>query len=119
MPEALNNRCWIRALQGRELDKALSDCNAALKSSGKSGPYKAQALNGRGLVRLRLGEYGKSIADYDDSLKLYSKDAWVLYGRGLAKIRENKAAEGKVDTAAATALWPPIEEEFKRRGITP
>jgi len=119
VPEALKNRCWIGALQGQELNKALSDCNAALKSSAKSDPNKAQALNGRGLVRLRLGDYDKSIADYDDSLKLYPQDAWVLYGRGVAKIRENKLTEGEADTAAATALWPPIAEDFKRRGIAP
>jgi tetratricopeptide (TPR) repeat protein len=119
MPEALKNRCWMRALQGQELNQALSDCNAALKSSAKGEPYKAQVLNGRGLVRLRLGNYDKSIADYDDSLKLYPQDAWVLYGRGVAKIRENKVTEGEADMAAAAALWPPIAEEFKRRGIAP
>ena len=119
MPEALKNRCWMRALQGQELNQALSDCNAALKSSAKGEPYKAQVLNGRGLVRLRLGSYDKSIADYDDSLKLYPQDAWVLYGRGVAKIRKNKVAEGEADMAAAAALWPPIAEEFKRRGIAP
>ena len=119
MPEALKNRCWIRALQGQELNQALADCNAALKSSAKGEPYKAQALNGRGLVRLRLGNYDKAIADYDDSLKLYPQDAWVLYGRGVAKIRENKVTEGEADMAAAAALWPPIAEEFKRRGIAP
>jgi tetratricopeptide (TPR) repeat protein len=66
-----------------------------------------------------LGSYDKSIADYDDSLKLYPQDAWVLYGRGVAKIRKNKVAEGEADMAAAAALWPPIAEEFKRRGIAP
>jgi tetratricopeptide (TPR) repeat protein/predicted aspartyl protease len=119
MPEALKNRCWMRALQGQELNQALSDCNAALKSSGKGEPYKAQVLNGRGLIRLRLGNYGKSIADYDNSLKLYPQDAWVLYGRGVAKIREKKLTEGEADIAAAAALWPPVAEEFKRRGIAP
>ncbi len=119
MPDALKNRCWIRALQGQDLNQALSDCNAALRSNAKGDPYRAQVLNGRGLVRLRLGDYGGSVADYDESLKLYPKDAWGLYGRGIAKIRGNKLVEGEADTAAATALWPPIAEEFKRRGITP
>ena len=43
----------------------------------------------------------------------------MLYGRGVAKIRKNKVAEGEADMAAAAALWPPIAEEFKRRGIAP
>ena len=119
LPEALKNRCWMRALDGEQPDKALADCNAALKSIAKSSPYRAQVLNGRGLVQLRLGDYDKAIADYDKSLKLYPRDAWVLYGRGIAKIRNNQAAEGEADEAAATALWPTIAEEFERHGMAP
>ena len=119
LPEALKNRCWMRALQGQDLDKALADCNSALKLSGKAGPFRAQILNGLGLTRLRLGDYGKSIADYDDSLQLYPQDPWVLYGRGMAKIRNDKPAEGEADMTAATALWPAIADEFKRHGIAP
>jgi tetratricopeptide (TPR) repeat protein/predicted aspartyl protease len=119
MPEALSNRCWMRALLGQDLDTALNDCNIALKLSGKSAPFTARILNSRGLVRLRRGEYDKSLADYDDSMKLNPKDAWVLYGRGIDKVRQGKSAEGEADMAAATALWPPIEDEFKSHGIAP
>jgi tetratricopeptide (TPR) repeat protein/predicted aspartyl protease len=119
LPEALKNRCWMRALQGQDLDKALADCNSALKLNGKAGPFRAQILNGLGLTMLRLGEYRKSIADYDESLNLYPQDPWVLYGRGVARIRNDEAAAGEADTAAATALWPAIAEEFKRHGIAP
>jgi tetratricopeptide (TPR) repeat protein len=118
-PEALKDRCWMKALLGQDPDKGLSDCNTALKATGKAGPYSAQILNGRALARLRLGEYDKSIADYDDSLKLYPADAWALYGRGVAKARKQQAAEGETDMAAASSLWPPIADEFKRRGIAP
>ena len=119
LPEALSNRCWMRALLGQDLDAALNDCNAALKLSGKSGAFTARILNSRGLVRLRRGEYDKSVADYDDSMKLNPKDAWVLYGRGIDKLRQGKSAEGEADMAAATALWPPIEDEFRSHGMAP
>ena len=119
MGAALANRCWAKALLGRDLKTALADCNSALKLNGKAGPYRAQILNGLGLTLLRLGDYGKSIADYDDSLHLYPQDPWVLYGRGVAKIRNDKSAEGQADLAAATALWPAIADEFKRHGIAP
>jgi predicted aspartyl protease/tetratricopeptide (TPR) repeat protein len=119
LAEALNGRCWVRALQGENLELALSDCNAAFKKIDKSSNAAGRILDSRGLVRLRLGDYDKSIADYDESLKLIPKSAWSLYGRGVAKSRKNKPAEGAADMAAATAIWPPIADEFKRRGITP
>jgi hypothetical protein len=70
-------------------------------------------------VRLRLGDYDKSIADYDDALKLAPKNAWSLYGRGVAKIRKNKIADGEADVAHATALSSTVADEFQHRGITP
>ncbi len=119
MVRALNGRCWIRALQGEDLPAALSDCNAALRRSDKTSPMAAAILDGRGLVRLRLGDYDKSIVDYDASLKLVPKSAWSLYGRGVAKIRRNKIAEGEADIAQAKSLLPAVAVDFKRRGIVP
>jgi tetratricopeptide (TPR) repeat protein/predicted aspartyl protease len=119
MVEALNSRCWVRAQQGLELDKALSDCDTALRRSSKSSPYNGRIFNSRGFVRLRMGDYDKSIADYDASLKLYPNDAWALYGRGIAKLHKNKTAEGEADVAAAEKIRPAIAEAFKRRGIAP
>jgi tetratricopeptide (TPR) repeat protein len=116
---ALNDRCWVRALQGVDLDKAQNDCNAALKLTQKTGPTYPEILRARGFVRLRLGDYEKSIADYDDSLKLSPENPWSLYGRGIAKIRRQKTADGEADLAAATKLWPKVAEEFARRGINP
>jgi tetratricopeptide (TPR) repeat protein len=119
MARALNGRCWLRALQGQDLPAALSDCNAALRRSVKSSPLAAAILDGRGLVRLRLGEYDKAIDDYSDSLKIESKSAWSMYGRGVAEIRKHKNAEGEADIERAKSLWPAVAEEFRRRGIVP
>ena len=119
MANALNGRCWLRALQGQDLAKALTDCNSALRLAAKSSPAAAAILDGRGLVRLRLGDYDKSIADFDDSLKIKPKSAWALYARGIAKLRKKKIAEGEADVAEATSLSPTIADEFKHRGITP
>jgi tetratricopeptide (TPR) repeat protein len=119
MGGALNARCRERALQGEDLGKALTDCNDALKLSAKASPLSTRVLDSRGLVRLRLGDYDRSIADYDHSLKLAPKNAWSLYGRGVAKIRKHRTPEGEADIAAATAIWPGVGEEFKRRGIAP
>jgi tetratricopeptide (TPR) repeat protein/predicted aspartyl protease len=118
-PMALNGRCWVRALQGQDLAKALSDCNEALSRAQKGSPFYAQVLNSRGLVRMRLGDYDKSIADYDAALKLSPKDSSTYYGRGIDKLREKKTSEGEADIAAAVKLNPAIADEYTQHGINP
>jgi tetratricopeptide (TPR) repeat protein len=119
LPAALNSRCWNRALESADLPLAVKDCNAALKSADKSSPFYAKVADSRGLVFLRMGEYDKSIADYDAALKINAKNAWSLYGRGIDKLRKQKKSEGDGDIAQAMAVWPRVAEEFKRRGIVP
>jgi tetratricopeptide (TPR) repeat protein/predicted aspartyl protease len=119
MPMALNGRCWVRALRGQDLAKGLSDCNAALSRAAKGNPLYARILDSRGLVRLRLGDYDKSIMDYDASLKLFPTDAWSYYGRGIDKLRRKNIREGEADIAEATKLKPTIAEEFARYGLSP
>jgi tetratricopeptide (TPR) repeat protein len=115
LSSALNERCWARALLGRDLDKALADCNAALRLT----PASAQILDSRGLVRLRLGDLNRSITDYDAALKLQPKSSWSLYGRGITKMRKGMITEGQADIAAATSLQPRIVDEARTFGIVP
>ncbi len=119
LPEALNSRCWARALAGVDLALALKDCNAALKRADKSSPLYARVADSRGLVLLRMGDYDKSMSDYDAALQLSPKDAWSWYGRGIDKLRKQKISEGEADIAQATAIWPKIADEFTRHGIAP
>jgi tetratricopeptide (TPR) repeat protein len=119
LPEALNGRCWAKALRGVDLGAALKDCNAALKRAKSASPFYARVADSRGLVLLRLGEYDKSIADYDASLKIDAKNAWSLYGRGVDKMRKQNAAEGQADMDHAAAISPQIAAEFKGHGIAP
>jgi tetratricopeptide (TPR) repeat protein len=119
LPAALNARCWNRALEGADLPLAVKDCNAALRSADKSSLFYAKVVDSRGLVFLRMGNYDKSIADYDASLKINAKNAWSLYGRGIDKLRKQKTSDGDADIAQAMAVWPRVVEEFKRRGIVP
>jgi tetratricopeptide (TPR) repeat protein len=114
LPQALNGRCWLRALTGVDLDKALNDCNRAIRNF----PKNAAMLDSRGLVHLRLGDLDKAIADYDASLAINPKLGWSLYGRGLAKQRKGLAAEGAADISAAVAINPKLAEEVKKRGLT-
>jgi tetratricopeptide (TPR) repeat protein/predicted aspartyl protease len=119
LPDALNSRCWVRAIEGVDLPLALNDCNAALKRATKSSPFYAAVAGTRGLVFLRMGDYEKSFVDYNASLKINPKNSLSLYGRGIDKLRTQRTADGDADIAQATAIRPQITEEFKRRGILP
>jgi hypothetical protein len=47
------------------------------------------------------------------------KNAYALYGRGVAKIRKNKTAEGESDIAEAVKIAPHIAAAFSARGLAP
>jgi tetratricopeptide (TPR) repeat protein len=113
LPSALNSRCWARALWGRDLEKALSDCNAALRRRPGIGAF----LDSRGLVRLRLGDYDRAIQDYDAALQADPKMAWSLYGRGLARRHKGLASQAEADLNAAAAIAPEIAERARKAGI--
>lgn len=108
---ALNGRCWTRALAGRDLQLALKDCDAALRRE-KSAAY----FDSRGLVELRMGQYDRAIADYDEALSLAPKTAWSLYGRGLAR-RHKDDPSSKGDLDAAVAINPGLPARAHALGI--
>ena len=111
-PEALNNRCWARAIVG-DLNNALRDCNQALAIR----PRYADALDSRGFVNLKLGRPDNAIEDYDAALSVEPKRASSLYGRGLARTRRGDTAAGNSDIGAAKSLQAGIADEFSRYGI--
>jgi tetratricopeptide (TPR) repeat protein len=113
MPRALNGRCWARALLGQDLERALADCNQALRLL----PKDPMTLDSRGLVHLRRGELDAAIRDYDDALRLNPKLVWSLYGRGLAERRKGDSGRADADIAAAVAINPKLPDQIRRRGI--
>ncbi len=115
LASALNNRCWALAMWNHDLDKALADCNAAIKLRPKNAGY----LDSRGMVHLRRGEFDASIADYDAALKLEPKEPWSLYGRGLAELRKGQIARGEDDLKASAAIDPDLAEHAKRLELAP
>jgi tetratricopeptide (TPR) repeat protein/predicted aspartyl protease len=113
LPNVLNSRCWLRAVTGRELDKALADCNRSLRLR----PKMANVLDSRGLVQLRLGAFDQAITDYDAAITIEPRAAMSLYGRGIAKERTGDAAGAKADFAAAMAINPKTADRFSRFGV--
>jgi len=114
-PIALNGRCWARAMANVDLDRALKDCNGALSRM----PHNPAFLDSRGMARLRMGDYPRALADYDEALKAGSETAWTHFGRGIAELRSGRKSEGEADIAKARSLNPEIAEQGKTHGIVP
>jgi tetratricopeptide (TPR) repeat protein len=117
LPSAYSKRCWARMMQGVNLDKALSDCNFAVRTGDRAADY-AELRYSRGFIRLRMGELNKAISDFDASVKSDPKNASALYGRGLARQRQGNHAQADADISAAITMDPKVTEYFDRHGIT-
>lgn len=111
-PEALNNRCWMRAV-ANELELALEDCNQALKLR----PNFVDALDSRGFVHLKVGAYRAAVDDYDAALRGESSHSSALYGRGVARRRLGQTTQADRDFATALQLNPSIDKEFAAYGL--
>jgi len=113
--DASGSRCRAKGMLGQDLDEALSDCNRAVKARA-GAPF---LLDSRALVYLRLGNFDKSIEDYDSVLSKQPKNPWALYCRGLAKVRKGMTAEGQADIAASRAIAPRAAQQAARHGLVP
>lgn len=116
---ALARRCFAKALQGQNLDSALSDCNRAIALVNMRNPDEAWLFANRAFVRLRQGAFDKAISDFNDALKLQPKSGYALYGRGLALIRTNKAQQGESDIDAAVKLDKTVKDRLQAFGALP
>lgn len=112
----LGATCLIRAILNRDLDRALTACEALVAQASAPAP---DALLVRAFVRLRRGGFEAAIADYDAVLSSEPNFAGALYGRGVARSRLGQMAESQRDIAAAAVLDPNIAAEFASYGITP
>ena len=115
LPPALNMRCLGRMLSNDKLNKAKSDCTAALRKA----PDTPSFIEALGWVYLRLGKFDQSIREFDSALKQQPKLVESLYGRGIDELRLGNAAAGQADVTAARALQPDIVDRMRIYGINP
>jgi tetratricopeptide (TPR) repeat protein len=108
-------RCWARAMTGKDLDIALADCDRALELR----PDNAYFLDDRGMALFKLGHFDAAQHDYDAALKIEPKLASSMFMRGIVERRVGKTVSGDADIAAAKALDPNILQSFKVFGIVP
>jgi tetratricopeptide (TPR) repeat protein len=114
-PWSYNNRCWTSATWGQKLDNALEDCMYAMHLK----PDFVEALDSRGFVYFRMGNYQDAMKDYDAVLKLDKNNASSLYMRGITEQRLNDITGSTTDIAAAKAIDPRVADTYARYGVTP
>lgn len=113
MALAYNNRCLIRSLTGKDLVRALDDCDTALKLA----PVSLEVRTTRGIVFLRLGDPRLAINEFNAALERDPNRPIALYGRGLALIAAGKPEEGRRDQASAIVLDPEVADAFAAYGL--
>jgi tetratricopeptide (TPR) repeat protein len=108
-------RCWSRAVVGKQLQEALADCNKA----NSLAPKIPQIFAYRGFVYLKLGQFDKALSDYDAAFSLtrIPDHADWLYGRGVTKLKKGDTTGGNADIASAKAIKADIAEEYAKYGI--
>ena len=111
--EALNERCWARALANQSLDDALHDCREAIKRDGNRAAY----LDSLGMVYLRMGKYAESIKAYQQALAQSPHTAWSHYGLGLAELHGGQVDAGKAELATARSLDKGIDARAAKLGL--
>ncbi len=110
---AYNNRCLVRAILGKELPRALADCDVALRLM----PVNLEVRDTRGFIYLKLGDPALALAEYNAALDKEPDRATALFGRGLAKIRSGNVGDGEADKAAARTINPEIDRQFSIYGV--
>ena len=80
-------------------------------------PNDAQILAARGFTYLKMGSLDDAVADYDAVIRVEPKAAMPLFGRGVAKRLKGDAAGSEADIAAARAIKPNAEDEWRLFGL--
>jgi len=108
---AYSNRCWIGVVVARQLQRALSDCDEALRIEPQNN---VKALDNRGFAYLKLERVDDAIKSFDAALKIDPKFPSSLYGRGLAKMKNGDRESAAVDMATAKAIKSNVAEVLAR-----
>ena len=101
---ALNNRCFARAVIKVDLDKALDDCDQAIKLK----PSNAPLLDSRAFVLYQQGKFQDALQAYNAALAVNDKLAPSLLMRGYTKGKLGDAAGKDADIAAAAKIQPNV-----------
>ena len=109
---AYSNRCWAHVVVAKQLQQAVSDCEHALQLA-----TDARTLDNRGFAYLKLGQPDDAIQSFNAALKIDPKLPTSLYGRGLAKMKNEDLQGAKGDMDAARAIKITVADDLAQSGI--
>jgi tetratricopeptide (TPR) repeat protein len=118
---ALSSRCGSEAEANVDLDRALDDCETALRLIRRSGSTLGSAvtMSNRGLVYLRNGRLADALADFQAALRLNPQLAMARYALGLVELKKGVTAQGQADLTAAQAHHPGLAKRLASMGFRP
>jgi len=109
----LTERCRVRLLAPDQLAMARQDCDAARHYD----PSSTESMFVSGLVSLKANDWTRATKEFEQLTK--RANILALLGRGIAKIRSGKGADGRADIELVDAVVFDAEAEFRRFGISP
>ncbi|MEJ8631238.1 hypothetical protein P0F65_18375 [Sphingomonas sp. I4] len=95
------------------MDRALGDCNAAVRVMTGNPSF----LDSRAFVHLRQKDDQAALADFDAALVIDARRPWALYGRSIAEEHLGRTTEAARDRALAIALDKHMPERIRKYGI--
>lgn len=110
---AYNNRCWTKVIVARQLEQAVSDCDAALRIN----PHNIYALENRGFAYLKLGRFHDAIGGFNAALEIEPEFPTSIYGRGLAEMGSGDCDAAEADIIGASAIETDVAAYLARYGI--
>jgi tetratricopeptide (TPR) repeat protein len=75
---------------------------------------RVDAFDSRGLAYLKLGEFDRTIADFNTALRLRPNKQSSLYGRGVAELKTGQTSAGNADIAEAKRIDPRIVQQYQQ-----
>ena len=107
----LAEACSKAALAGRSDLRDEDTCTQALDTELLTARDKAGTFVNRGIMKLRRGEMGEALKDFDVAVRFEPKLGEIYVNRGAALIGEHRYADGLADVNRGLALG--VEEPAK------
>ncbi len=102
---------------GRDPDKAIRYCTAAIESGRPTDYELVHSLNSRGWAYYRKGDFDRAIHDYNQAIQLKPDYAYAFNDRGLAYAGKGDYGRAIEDYNQAIQLKPDYALAFNNRGL--
>lgn len=110
-----NSMCWMLAMEGRDLARAIQYCNIAIGLA----PAYAPARDSRAMAYFKMGKFAEALADYQRAMAIAPDSAHYMYGRGLSLLRLGQKDEGGKWLDRALAADAGIAKQYASYGVKP